>query len=52
MAVGTKQTTFHTPASLKLLDEDIVSRHDYLHEIGYGWKEVSDDPAYRLFLAS
>ncbi|HEH9419225.1 TPA: hypothetical protein SIA31_003283 [Aeromonas sobria] len=52
MAVGTKQTTCHTPASLKLLDEDIVSCHDYLREIGYRWKEVSDDPAYRLFLAS
>ncbi|WP_425934954.1 threonine ammonia-lyase, biosynthetic [Aeromonas rivipollensis] len=38
--------------AFELPDEDVASFHDYLHEIGYGWKEVSDDPAYRLFLAS
>ncbi len=38
--------------AFELPDEDVAAFHDYLHEIGYGWKEVSDDPAYRLFLAS
>lgn len=38
--------------AFELPDEDVAAFHDYLHEIGYGWKEVSEDPAYRLFLAS
>ena len=38
--------------AFELPDEDVAAFHDYLREIGYGWKEVSDDPAYRLFLAS
>ncbi|WP_068978249.1 MULTISPECIES: threonine ammonia-lyase, biosynthetic [Aeromonas] len=38
--------------AFELPDEDVVAFHDYLREIGYRWKEVSDDPAYRLFLAS
>ncbi|PJG58094.1 threonine ammonia-lyase, biosynthetic [Aeromonas cavernicola] len=38
--------------AFELPDEDVAAFHDYLHELGYGWKEVSDDPAYRLFLAS
>ncbi|HEH9400280.1 TPA: threonine ammonia-lyase, biosynthetic [Aeromonas sobria] len=38
--------------AFELPDEDIAAFHDYLREIGYRWKEVSDDPAYRLFLAS
>ncbi|MGL4932189.1 MAG: threonine ammonia-lyase, biosynthetic [Aeromonas sp.] len=38
--------------AFELPDEDVGAFHDYLRELGYGWKEVSDDPAYRLFLAS
>ncbi|HEH9418944.1 TPA: threonine ammonia-lyase, biosynthetic [Aeromonas sobria] len=38
--------------AFELPDEDIAAFHDYLREIGYRWKEVSDDPAYRLFLTS
>lgn len=38
--------------AFELPDEDVSAFHDYLREIGYAWKEVSEDPAYRLFLAS
>ncbi|MFR9718873.1 threonine ammonia-lyase, biosynthetic [Aeromonas diversa] len=38
--------------AFELPDEDVAAFHDYLREIGYAWKEVSEDPAYRLFLAS
>ncbi|MGY4026450.1 threonine ammonia-lyase, biosynthetic [Aeromonas rivuli] len=38
--------------AFELPDEDVAAFHDYLRELGYGWKEVSEDPAYRLFLAN
>lgn len=38
--------------AFELPDEDVSAFHDYLHEIGYDWNEMSDDPAYRSFLAS
>ena len=38
--------------AFELPDQDVAAFHEDLPEIGYGWKEVSDDPAYRLFLAS
>ena len=38
--------------AFELPDEDVAAFHDYLRELGYGWKEVSEDPAYRLFLSN
>ncbi len=35
--------------AFELPDEDVAAFHDYLHEIGYGWKEVSDDPPTGCF---
>lgn len=38
--------------AFELPDEDVTAFQDYLRELGYDSNEVSDDPAYRLFLAS
>ena len=38
--------------AFELPDEDVAAFHDDLRELGYGWKEVSEDPAYRLFLSN
>ena len=49
-AVAAKTRTMEAELIAAAGNDVTPAFHDYLHKIGYGWKEVSEDPAYRLFL--